>query len=236
MRDSQRQYAERKKFELSKWTVLWMKILGICVHHKSFSSSSSNNSHTIIIIAIKQWSTLHETETYANAKSWLASFMQITWMFRSNRSSTRVWIPFIVMSPKSIQYKVTMQNLKPISTLGHRKKNTEMEHDRLNVYRKYGYCSLQSRVLQLYAYMLHLCFELLVLESTIQMFFYFWMSLMAFPFHFLGIAGFKFICKQQQQQQTVNLTQLGKKRRWGLINRRRVSFENSIRMRRCHFK
>lgn len=34
------------------------------------------------------------------------------------------------------------------------------------------------------------------------------MSLMAFPFHFLG---FKFICKQQQQQQTVNLTQLGKK-------------------------
>lgn len=162
-----------QNFELSEWTVLWMKILGICVHHKSFSSSSSN-SHTIIIIAIKQWSTLHETETYANAKSWLASFMQITWMFRSNRSSTRVWIPFIVMSPKSIEYKVTMQNLKPISTLGQRKKNTEMEHDRLTERIskiRSGYCSLQSRVLQLCAYMLHLCFELLVLESTIQMFF-----------------------------------------------------------------
>lgn len=139
-----------QNFELSEWTVLWMKILDICVHHKSFSSSSrsrSSNSHTIITIAIKQWSTLHETETYANAKSWLASFMQITWMFRSNRSSTRVWIPFIVMSPKSVKYKVTMQNLKPISTLGQRKKNTEMEHDRLTERIskiRSGYCSLRQ--------------------------------------------------------------------------------------------
>lgn len=55
MNDSQRQYAERKKFELSKWTVLWMKILGICVYHKSFSS------------IIKPWSIQKsKKKTYAN--------------------------------------------------------------------------------------------------------------------------------------------------------------------------